>query len=246
LQLKDLQNFGRPLVLTAHRDHITDYWFKEITQFSRLENGKGVGWVESGAKSNTFSEAVEELQLDEFQLASPTAELTESSKEVELVQEEIVKKLKTKSVKKFETEKTQVVVEEKKDRDVEVAAEEIVERLVQSAPTVEEKEQVQQVSEVHKEEDRVEEKLEERAQEAPVAAEAEVGQAQEATPVKEPPAAARVAEEPHVPKASALDKSSVESSSSAVLADSSVGVEVNVDTADDMSKRYTSSSARAG
>ncbi|XP_068917953.1 obscurin isoform X7 [Tenebrio molitor] len=228
LQLKDLQNFGRPLVLTAHRDHITDYWFKEITQFSRLEN-----------------EAVEELQLDEFQLASPTAELTESSKEVELVQEEIVKKLKTKSVKKFETEKTQVVVEEKKDRDVEVAAEEIVERLVQSAPTVEEKEQVQEVSEVHKEEDRVEEKLEQRAQEAPVAAEAEVGQAQEATPVKEPPAAAHVAEEPHVPKASALDKSSVESSSSAVLADSSVGVEVNVDTADDMSKRYTSSSARA-
>jgi hypothetical protein len=234
------------LVLTAHRDHITDYWFKEITQFSRLENGKGVGWVESGAKSNTFSEAVEELQLDEFQLASPTAELTESSKEVELVQEEIVKKLKTKSVKKFETEKTQVVVEEKKDRDVEVAAEEIVERLVQSVPTVEEKEQVQEVSEVHKEEDRVEEKPEERAHEAPVAAEAEVGQAQEATPVKEPPAAARVAEEPHVPKASALDKSSVESSSSAVLADSSVGVEVNVDTADDMSKRCTSSSARAG
>lgn len=75
------------------------------------------------------------------------------------------------------------------------------------------------------------------------------------TPPEEPPSVVTNHREPedlHVSKASkevssALDKSSVDSSvHSAHLADSSVGLEVNVETADDMSRRYTSSSARAG
>ncbi|XP_063930937.1 obscurin isoform X4 [Zophobas morio] len=289
---------GKPLILTAHRDHITEYWIKEIKEFAQeYEEGEDTEddfqLASSSPPTETTQTKLEEnITLQEVKVRIAEKTVTEESQAVKTEEEEVIQKTEAKEVR-VEEIKVESREEEKRVGPPEIESTPLH---IKGKDRLEE----HQATEIRKDEvnvDRQELKPEEppqkleqpppvKVKESPETPAEETPNHQESiksketttvkedlqvslketkkddqppplvveTPPEEPPSVVTNHREPedlHVSKASkevssALDKSSVDSSvHSAHLADSSVGLEVNVETADDMSRRYTSSSARA-